>query len=45
MWSANRRLAADWRGTRYVDWVGGLGKTWELLAGVRRDHLPADAPS
>lgn len=22
MWSANRRLAADRRGTRYVDWVG-----------------------
>ena len=22
MWSANRRLAADWRNTGHVDWVG-----------------------
>lgn len=22
MWSANKRLAADWPGTGYVDWVG-----------------------
>ena len=22
MWSANRRLAADWRDTGHVDWVG-----------------------
>jgi hypothetical protein len=45
MWSANRRLAADWRGTSHVDWAGGLGKTRELLARVRRDQLPGDAAS
>ena len=36
MWSANKRLAADWRDTGHVDGVG-MGR--ELLAGVRRDHL------